>query len=225
MKIPPQAPLAEILLMAYRRGLFPMADDAVDDDFYFVDPEQRGQLDILGLHIPARLKRTVLQFPYTITVDRAFADIIELCAQAHRTRPKTWINAAIRDAFIELHARGHAHSVEVWRGNQLAGGLYGLAFGSVFCGESMVSRDTDASKIALIHLCARLHRAGFTVLDTQFVNDHLKQFGVYEISRAQYHDRLAPALLEDCDFRLTGDPIANNEPALIKQYFSARVIK
>lgn len=222
MKTPPQATLADTLLMAYRQGVFPMAESADDDRFYWVDPEQRGQLDILGLHIPDRLRRTVLQFPYTITVDRAFAMMIDLCAQSHDTRRQTWINRPIRNAFIELHARGHAHSVEVWRNNQLVGGLYGLALGGVFCGESMVSRDHDASKIALVHLCARLYRAGFSVLDTQFVNDHLKQFGVYEVSRAQYHARLAQALSQRCDVRLTGDPLGNNEAALIENYFSAR---
>lgn len=216
------AALADLLLQAYAQGVFPMADDAGDNEFYFVDPEHRGQLDILNLHIPARLKRRVLQFPYRITINTAFADIIDLCAASDKTRLKTWINQPIRDAFVELHHRGHAHSVEVWQGNELVGGLYGLALGGVFCGESMVSRAQDTSKIALVHLCARLYRAGFTVLDTQFINDHLKQFGVYEIPRADYHARLIKALSLTCDFKLRGDPWAENAPALIESYFLYR---
>ena len=194
-----------------------MAERAEDDEFFLVDPEQRGQLDILHLRVPARLLRRVRQFPYRITIDTAFAQVIDACAQATPARRETWINRPIRDAFVALHAMGYAHSVEVWDGKKLVGGLYGLALGGVFCGESMFSRADDASKIALVHLCARLWRTGFTVLDTQFVNDHLKQFGVYEISRDDYKAQLHAAVNTPADFTQLFD-----ECELINSWLAAR---
>lgn len=199
-----------------------MAERADNADFFWVDPPLRGQLDILTLRIPKKLQRTVLKFPYRVTVDTAFESVIAACAEENDTRQETWINAAIRDTFITLHYQGHAHSIEVWQDDTLVGGLYGLAVGGVFCGESMFSRAADASKIALVHLCARLHRAGFTVLDTQFVNDHLKQFGVYEIARADYRQKLAENKDCICDFGLKGDPLAHDELVLITDYFNVR---
>lgn len=217
--------IADFFLSAYRQGLFPMADNAGDADFYWVEPKLRGQLPILDLHIPQRLERTVLRAPYRITVDRAFDQVVFLCADSVPGRAQTWINGPIARGFSVLHRRGMAHSVECWDGNRLVGGLYGLALGGVFCGESMASRARDASKIALVHLCARLWRAGFTVLDTQFVNDHLKQFGVYEISQAAYLRRLSAALSLEPDFHLSGDPLALDSGALLAAYLSARATR
>lgn len=194
-----------------------MADDAADTDFYWVDPELRGQLPILDLHIPKRLQRTVRTSPYRVTINTAFSDVIDACAASTKGRETTWINGPIRDAFIDLHLHGHAHSVEVWRDMELIGGVYGLALGKIFCGESMFSRSTDASKIALVHLCARLWATGFHVLDTQFTNDHLKQFGVYEIPRLDYHQLLATYAHQPADFTIVLD-----EPTLIERYFAAR---
>jgi leucyl/phenylalanyl-tRNA---protein transferase len=211
--------LASLFLQAYRQGVFPMADSAHDTQIMWIDPPLRGQLDILNLHIPSRLKRTVLKFPYRVTVDQAFADVVDLCAESAVNRPSTWISHPIRDAFVELHQQGYAHSVDVWQNNKLVGGLYGLALGGVFCGESMASRAVDVSKIALVHLCARLHWAGFQVLDTQFVNDHLQQFGVYEIPRADYHVKLQRALMLKPDFRCDGA----DEQTIIETYFTARL--
>jgi leucyl/phenylalanyl-tRNA---protein transferase len=208
---------SEKLLLAYQNGFFPMADDATDTDFYWVDPDMRGQLPILDLHIPARLKRTILKSPYRVTINTAFADVIDACAASTPGRETTWINASIRDAFIDLHAQGRAHSVEVWHDMELIGGVYGLSLGQIFCGESMFSRVTDASKIALVHLCARLWAAGFHVLDTQFTNDHLAQFGVYEIPRLDYHQLLATYADQPADFTAAGDT-----STLIERYFAAR---
>lgn len=184
----------EDVLNAYAMGLFPMAESRDDDEFWWFDPPRRGQLDIASLHIPDKLRRSVLKHPYEIRVDTAFADVIDACAETRKVQAETWINKPIRDIFVTLHQMGFTHSVEAWQDGKLVGGLYGLALGGVFCGESMFSRATDASKICLVHLCARLWKAGFTVLDTQFVNDHLTQFGCYEIAKEQYKERLATAL-------------------------------
>jgi leucyl/phenylalanyl-tRNA--protein transferase len=184
----------EDILRAYANGLFPMADSADDPEIYWYDPPLRGQLSIASLHVPRRLRRTALGAPYEVRVDTAFATVIDCCAAATDARPKTWINPTIRDIFVDLHLAGFAHSVECWRGATLVGGVYGLALGGAFCGESMFSTATDASKIALLHLCARLWRGGFTVLDTQFTNPHLEQFGIVEIPRNEYRARLRAAL-------------------------------
>lgn len=194
----------EDVLNAYKIGLFPMADSREAGDFYWYDPPLRGQLSIAGLRIPDRLRRTVLRFPYDIRIDTDFASVIDGCAEAGRNRPQTWINQSIRDLFVALHRAGHAHSVEAWENGVLVGGLYGLALGGAFMGESMFSRARDASKITLVHLCARLWKGGFTVLDTQFVNPHLTQFGVYEIPGAAYRGKLRPALNAAADFSLPG---------------------
>jgi leucyl/phenylalanyl-tRNA---protein transferase len=211
--------LPQIFLNAYQNGIFPMADAADAPDFYWVDPEWRGQLSIPHLKIPKRLLRRVRTYPYRVTINTAFDHIIHLCAENVPTRNGTWINAPIRDTFIELHAQGHAHSVEVWQGDHLVGGLYGLAIGRIFCGESMVSRATDASKIALVHFCARLWRGGFQVLDTQFTNDHLQQFGVYEILRADYHNLLREHAYQTADFTFTAD-----EQLLCNDYLLCRAL-
>ena len=205
------------ILDAYACGYFPMADSADSPDFYWYNPEMRGQLSITGLHVPKRLRRTALAAPFEIRVDTVFADVIEACAQASDTRKETWINPAIRDCFIKLYDAGYAHSVECWQDGKLAGGLYGLALGGVFCGESMFSKATDASKIALLHLCARLWKAGFSVLDTQYVNPHLEQFGVYEVSRDLYLEKLQTALQARPDFLLSAQmPV--DEQALLRMW-------
>lgn len=179
-----------------------MADDSGSEEFYWYDPPQRGQLSIEKLHIPARLQRRVLQEPYEIRVDTAFADVIKACAAAVDNRPQTWINDGIRDLFTELHKAGHAHSIECWQDNKLVGGLYGLAIGGFFSGESMFSRKKDASKIALVHLCARLWKGGFSLLDTQFINDHLLQFGAYEVPREDYLSKLQDAVARPARFQI-----------------------
>ena len=209
------------VLRAYAMGLFPMAESRDDEEFWWFDPPRRGQLDIAGLHIPEKLRKTVLKFPYEIRVDTAFATVIDACAEIRKTQAETWINKPIRDIFIGLHQAGFAHSVEAWKDGQLVGGLYGLALGRAFCGESMFSTATDASKICLVHLCARLWKAGFTVLDTQFVNDHLKQFGCYEIDSNIYKERLAQALTRKADFTLPACPPVR-EDLLVTEYLKNR---
>lgn len=184
----------ETLLRAYAFGVFPMGESATSETLYWVDPEERGILPLDAFHIPRRLKRTVRSEPFEIRIDTAFRQVMEGCADSSAGRGGTWINAAIMDAYCELHARGAAHSVECWCEGKLAGGLYGVSLGRAFFGESMFSRERDASKVALVYLAARLVAGGFTLLDTQFVTDHLRQFGAIEIPREDYKDRLAEAL-------------------------------
>lgn len=176
-------PLTHAILEAYREGAFPMAERAEDNDFAFYKPSLRALLPIANLHIPAKLLKTIKRAPYRVTLNRAFTQIIDGCA----ARDETWINRPIRFIFQQLHKESHAHSIECWdhEGN-LAGGLYGIAIGAVFCGESMVSFQTNASKIALVHLCALLQECGYTTLDSQFINPHIAQFGAYEIPQEEY---------------------------------------
>jgi leucyl/phenylalanyl-tRNA--protein transferase len=184
--------LEDIILNAYRDGVFPMADSADDEEFSFYKPHLRGLIPIADLHIPTRLLKTIRRGTYTITMNLAFEDIIDGCAAAtSEKREKTWINRPIRDIFVMLNRAGHAHSVECWNADgSLAGGLYGLAIGAVFCGESMVSFERDASKVALVALCAILWKSSFTILDTQFINPHLLQFGTYEIPQEEYEEMI-----------------------------------
>jgi len=214
----------ELILEAYKQGLFPMAYNAESPYIHWICPEERGQLSITDIHFPKRLIKTIRRGPYTIKINGDFSGVIAMCAETNAGRPETWINESIRDVFIQLHKAGHAHSVEAWRmgedGEELVGGLYGLAIGGAFFGESMFSRATDASKICLAHLVARLWKGGFTVLDTQFVNDHLKQFGVYEVSHEQYKMQLDEAIEVSADFHLGGIDI--DEAALIAEYFEMR---
>lgn len=184
----------ETLLRAYAFGVFPMGESATSETLYWVDPEERGILPLDAFHIPRRLKRTVRAEPFEIRVDTAFRQVMEGCADSTAGRGGTWINAAILDAYCELHARGAAHSVECWQDGKLVGGLYGVSLVRAFFGESMFSRERDASKVALVYLAARLIAGGFTLLDTQFVTDHLRQFGAIEIPRDVYKARLAEAL-------------------------------
>lgn len=194
----------ELFLNAYGQGAFPMADSADDPHYNFYRPDMRGQLSIPDLHIPKKLLKTVKSNPYEIKINTNFVGVIDGCATTSKGRRSTWINKPIRDCFIELHKIGFAHSVEAWDQSQLVGGLYGLAIGAVFCGESMFSTADDASKIALVHLCARLQKGGFSVLDTQFVNDHLKQFGIFEIPQEEYEALIDIEMANKSDFILEG---------------------
>jgi leucyl/phenylalanyl-tRNA--protein transferase len=180
----------EIVLQAYAQGLFPMAESRDAKELAWFDPERRGVLPFEGFHVPRRLLKTLKREPYRITFDRDFTGVMRGCA----AREETWINDEIIELYTALHRAGFAHSVEAWKDGALVGGVYGIAMGAAFFGESMFSRATDASKVALVHLMARLWACGFELFDAQFVNDHLKQFGIIEISRAAYHRRLAAAL-------------------------------
>ena len=184
----------ELLLRAYAAGIFPMAETADDPDVFWVDPEQRGILPLDRFHLPRRLARTLRQDIFEVRCDAVFEAVVRGCAEPTPERPKTWINEEIVRLYAALHRLGFAHSVETWRDGELVGGLYGVALGAAFFGESMYSRVTDASKVALAQLVARLRLGGFRLLDTQFVTDHLQQFGAVEISRAQYHRRLTAAI-------------------------------
>jgi leucyl/phenylalanyl-tRNA--protein transferase len=190
------------LIQCYRTGVFPMSDARDDEYLFLVDPPLRGILPLDGFHVPSRLARSVRKDDYVIRVDTAFTEMIELCAEEARNRTSTWISHAIQDLYQALFARGLAHSVEVWRGDDLVGGLYGVAIGGAFFGESMVSRARDVSKIALVHLVARLRVGGFTLLDCQFQTEHLSQFGVVEIRKADYLKKLADAVDRKADFYL-----------------------
>lgn len=185
---------AALLLHAYRIGMFPMGESRDDPQLYWLDPEQRGVLPLDAFHVPRRLFRTVLSGACTVTSDQDFAAVIAGCAASAAGREESWINPEIRRLFTELHQQGHAHSVECRQGGELVGGLYGVALGQAFFGESMFSRARDASKVALVHLVARLRLGGFTLLDTQFTTEHLSQFGAHEIPRARYRRLLARAV-------------------------------
>ena len=199
---------ADDLIACYRRGVFPMAEARDDARMFLIDPERRGVLPLDGFHVPRRLTRTVRADTYEVRIDTAFEPVIEGCATMSADRPETWINALIQDLYRELFGRGQVHTVECWRDGALVGGLYGVALGGAFFGESMFSRERDASKVALVHLVGRLIVGGFTLLDAQFQTEHLSQFGAEEITRAEYRRRLAKALPVSADFyRLapTGD--------------------
>jgi leucyl/phenylalanyl-tRNA--protein transferase len=190
----------EILLQAYAAGIFPMAETADDPELFWVDPKRRGILPLDGLHVPRRLRRVLRRGTFTVRADTAFEAVIGGCAEASETRPTTWINDEIVRLYTALFAAGVAHSVECWHRGELVGGLYGVSLGAAFFGESMFSRVSDASKVALVHLVARLRLGGYRLLDTQFVTPHLARFGVVEISRARYHRLLAQALRQRAVF-------------------------
>jgi leucyl/phenylalanyl-tRNA---protein transferase len=198
----------QILLQAYAAGVFPMAESAGDPALYWVEPEERGIIPLDGFHISRSLRKRVKHQTYEIRIDAAFNQVIAECAAKSDSRKETWINKRIISLYSQLHKMGCAHSVESWLDGELVGGLYGIRIGSAFFGESMFSRATDASKVALVHLIARLKFGGFTLLDAQFVNPHLLQFGSLAIKKADYHKLLEPALEKDADFRafsLDGD--------------------
>lgn len=198
----------ELMLRAYRVGLFPMAETRRGQRLYWLDPEQRGILPLDGFHLPKRLLRTVQSGPYEITSNRAFPQVIAGCAAAAPGREDTWINVDIERLFYELHRQGHAHSVETWRDGVLVGGLYGVSLGGVFFGESMFSVARDASKVALVHLVARMRMGGYSLLDTQFVTSHLAQFGAVEVPRDTYKALLATAVQGSANWLAAPDPTA-----------------
>jgi leucyl/phenylalanyl-tRNA---protein transferase len=184
----------ELVLGAYAVGVFPMADARDAAGVYWVEPHRRAILPLDGFHLSRSLKKTIAADRFRVTADAAFEDVIALCAESASDRPDTWINTTIENVFTTLHFRGHAHSVECWDGDRLVGGLYGLALGRAFFGESMVSRATDASKVALAWLVARLRVGGFTLLDCQFMTEHLASLGAAEISRNDYVALLGAAV-------------------------------
>jgi leucyl/phenylalanyl-tRNA---protein transferase len=196
----------ELMLRAYRIGLFPMAESRDAQTLYWLDPEQRGVIPLEAFHLPRRLARRVRQAPYVITANTAFEAVIDACAAPRPSSADSWINAEIRRLFLALHGQGHAHSLEAWRDGALVGGLYGVALGGAFFGESMFSRADDASKIALVHLVARLRLGGFTLLDAQFQTEHLAQFGTQEVPRALYKRLLADAVERSAQFLDAPDP-------------------
>ncbi|WP_316862760.1 leucyl/phenylalanyl-tRNA--protein transferase [uncultured Cohaesibacter sp.] len=190
----------QILLRAYACGIFPMAEDADDQTMLWIEPDMRGIIPLDEFHISKRMKRTVRTSPYDIRVDSDFGAVMDACAEAAPDRPSTWINAQIHQLYRQLHAMGHCHSVEVWDQDRLIGGLYGVSLGTAFFGESMFSRERDTSKMALIHLVERMKAGGYTLLDTQFITDHLRQFGAIEIPKADYHVLLDQAMQTRADF-------------------------
>jgi leucyl/phenylalanyl-tRNA--protein transferase len=190
----------EVLLKAYACGIFPMAESAEDPALYWIEPERRGVIPLESFHVPARLARTVRSDQFTVVCNRAFDEVIAGCAEPQPGRQRTWINARIRNLYRGLHQLGHCHSVEAFAGETLVGGLYGVSLGAAFFGESMFHRARDASKVALVHLVARLKAGGYRLLDTQFVTDHLKTFGAVAVSRRQYHKLLEGALAAQADF-------------------------
>ena len=194
-RIPP-----DLLLRAYASGVFPMAEEADDPEVFWVRPEHRGIIPLDAFHIPKSLRKVIRQGRFQVRRDTTFTGVIDGCAKSSEGRDKTWINEPIREAYGELFARGHCHTVEAWREGQLVGGLYGVTLGRAFFGESMFSRETDASKVCLAHLVEHLVERGFELLDTQFNTDHLKRFGAIDVPRSRYERLLAKAL--------------ENEPAL-----------
>ena len=190
----------EVLLKAYACGIFPMAESAEDPALYWIEPERRGILPLERFHVPARLARTLRGAHFRIVCDQDFEAVIDGCAEPRPGRVRTWINLRIRRLYRALFERGHCHTVEVYDEGALIGGLYGVSLNGAFFGESMFHHARDASKIALVHLVARLRAGGFTLLDTQFVTDHLKMFGAIELSRRQYHRLLERALAREGRF-------------------------
>ena len=190
----------EILLRAYAVGLFPMAERRGDSTLYWIDPEKRGILPLDDFHVSRRLRRTVRSGLYQIRCNTAFADVVRACAAPGPKRDESWINDEIVSLYSDLHDLGRAHCVETWVDSELVGGLYGVALGAAFFGESMFSAARDASKVALVHLVARLRKSGYLLLDTQFVTEHLAQFGVVELPRAGYRQRLSAALDASASF-------------------------
>jgi leucyl/phenylalanyl-tRNA--protein transferase len=192
----------QVLLKAYACGIFPMSDSAKDPGLYWIDPDSRGIFPLDQFHVPKRLARTIRHAPYEIKVDFDFDAVIENCAGQTGSiyRDKTWINQRIRKLYRSLFDLGHCHTVEAWQGGRLVGGLYGVRLRGAFFGESMFSHATDASKIALVYLVARLKAGGFSLLDAQFTTEHLSQFGAIDIDRDDYHERLEAALSTEGDF-------------------------
>lgn len=199
--LPPARLTPQLVLQAYSIGYFPMAEDRYARDVFWVRPEVRGVLPIRGVHVSRSLRRRVRQDAFEVRTDTAFASVMEGCAAPQSGRWQTWINAQVLDAYAALHEMGFAHSVEAWRDGQLVGGLYGVSIGGAFFGESMFSVVTDASKVCLVHLAARLLAGGYVLHDTQFTTDHLKRFGAEDVLAGDYARRLKAALAVRGDFR------------------------
>lgn len=196
----------EELLDCYRRGVFPMADSRDDPRIFLMDPDERGIIPLDGLHISRSLTKFIRNMDYTVTYDRAFASVISKCAEAAPDRENTWINAGIEYLYTFLHDSGNAHSVEVWHEDELIGGLYGVSIGGAFFGESMFSRKTNASKVALVKLVQRLNAGGYKLLDTQFLTGHLQTMGAIEIPRTEYQTLLKAAIKIKAKFYLAPPP-------------------
>ena len=194
-RIPP-----DLLLKAYASGVFPMAESATDPEVFWVRPETRGVIPLDGFHVPKSLRKVIRQGRFDIRIDSDFEGVIDACAEQREERKSTWINAPIREAYVGLFGRGHCHSVEAWRDGKLVGGLYGVRLGRAFFGESMFSKETDASKVCLVHLVERLVERGFALLDTQFTTDHLKRFGAVDVPHARYERLLEKALKGEAKF-------------------------
>ena len=199
------------LLNAYRRGVFPMADSRDDPNLFLIDPDERALLPLRDFHIPKRLKRTVRKMSFRVSVNECFVRVIEACARPTSGRETTWINSAIVNLYSSLHRKGFTHSIECWDGDELVGGLYGVSLGAAFFGESMFSTKTDASKIALVHLVARLLAGGYQMLDAQFHNPHLDQFGLQRIQRKDFKKLLTAALANEGDFYSPDAPETGEE--------------
>jgi leucyl/phenylalanyl-tRNA--protein transferase len=199
---------ADALLGCYARGVFPMGEARDDPRVFLVEPDQRGVIPLERFHIPARLRRTVRRGPFAVRVDTAFAAVLDACAAPARGREDTWINGPIRRLYLELHGLGHAPSIECWRDEVLVGGLYGVTLGGAFFGESMFSRATDASKVALVHLVAKLRLGGWCLLDAQFLTDHLGQFGAIQTPQSSYLRILAPAIRVSADKTALARPLS-----------------
>lgn len=190
----------DLLLKAYASGVFPMAESATDPEVFWVRPESRGVVPLDAFHMPKSLRKTIKRELFEIRIDSDFEGVIDACAEQREVRPSTWINAPIREAYVELHRIGHAHSVEAWRDGRMVGGLYGVTMGAAFFGESMFSNETDASKVCLAHLVERLRARDFLLLDTQFTTEHLKRFGAIDVPRRKYEKMLADALKGTAQF-------------------------
>jgi leucyl/phenylalanyl-tRNA--protein transferase len=209
---------ADLLLRAYRLGMFPMAESRASRSLHWLDPEQRGILPLDEFHLPRSLMKTLRSNKFEVTADKDFAGTIAACARASAYRPETWINQELERLFVELYSLGFAHSVESWLDGELVGGLYGACMGGAFFGESMFSTETDASKVALVHLVARLRLDGFVLLDTQFITAHLSRFGAREIPRGEYHKQLAEAVEVPARFNASPDlALLNREIAAMRQ--------
>ncbi len=190
----------EVLLKAYACGIFPMAESAEDPALYWIEPERRGIIPLDRFHVSSRLARTVRSDRFGVVVDRDFDAVLDGCSDPMPGRTRTWINGRIRNLYRKLHERGDCHTVEVYENGELVGGLYGVSLGRAFFGESMFHRARDASKVALVHLVARLRAGRYRLLDTQFVTEHLRTFGAVEVSRPAYHKMLNAALVGEGDF-------------------------
>jgi len=202
----------DLLLCAYASGLFPMANDRHDPTIHWIEPRRRGILPLDGFHQPKSLRRLIRRRPFEIRIDRAFGAVIEACAEPRPERPRTWLNDDLIALYCALHRQGYAHSVEAWSKERLVGGLYGVSLGAAFFGESMFSHQRDASKVALVALVERLRAGGYQLLDTQFVTDHLRQFGAVEIPREAYQRELRSAIESRAVFYCEAGGVASGTP-------------